>query len=711
MITLILLAACLAAPPSQVREKAPLVLRSFDLRGVTLDGGPLRRQLDEVREFYLRIPNDDLLKGFRIRAGRPAPGRDLGGWYTSDTFHIFGQVLSGLARLHAATGDPACRAKLKALVCGWVECIEPDGWFYQSRNPGGRHYIFDKLVGGLVDAWVYAGCREALPPLRRITGWALRNLDKSRPYGADPNEWYTLSENLYRAWIATGEPLYRDFARVWEYTEYWDAFREGRDIHGKLPNGKRVPAYHAYSHVNTLGGAAAAYRVTGNRRYLRAILRAYDYLQARQCFATGGYGPDEQLLPREALLARLPETASHFETQCGTWAAFKLARQLISFTGDARYGDWIERLVINGIGASLPSAADGRVYYYADYNPCGGRKVLHSTGWTCCAGTRPLAVAEFHNLIYFRSADSLCVNLYADSTVRWRGRAGVVRLVQRTRFPESGRVDMRVYPVRPGRFRLKLRAPGWLAGPMRVRVNGRRISAAPDRQRWVFVERVWRRGDRLEVDLPMGFHVERLDPGRAYPCAVLYGPVVLAFRSPEGPPAPWLPLAGLAGALVPSPGEPLTWHLRGRPGVLARAFHCIPEGETYYLYLDPAARPRIPHTLVVFSGPWAHGAGFRYTNSVGATAEVEFEGTGIRWLGHRFDDAGRAEVSIDGRVVAIVDQYGPGRPLPFDWRHEGLPPGRHTIRLRLLEEKHSASRDRFLNVAGFQVLGTPPAGN
>jgi hypothetical protein len=34
----------------------------------------------------------------------------------------------------------------------------------------------------------------------------------------------------------------------------------------------------------------------------------------------------------------------------------------------------------------------------------------------------------------------------------------------------------------------------------------------------------------------------------------------------------------------------------------------------------------------------------------------------------------------------------------------GLPAGRHTIRITLLPDKNPASRDRYLNVAGFQVF-------
>ena len=43
------------------------------------------------------------------------------------------------------------------------------------------------------------------------------------------------------------------------------------------------------------------------------------------------------------------------------------------------------------------------------------------------------------------------------------------------------------------------------------------------------------------------------------------------------------------------------------------------------------------------------------------------------WAGAS-DDAGTAEVAIDDKIVGIVHQHGPGRDLPFDWSHQGLPP-------------------------------------
>ncbi len=273
-------------------------IEPFGYRGVSLDDGPLKRQVDAAREDYLRIPNDDLLKGFRLRAGKPAPGADLGGWYSSDIFHVFGQILSGLARLHAATGDPACREKAEALLAGWAECIEPDGYFYYSRKPNAPHYIYDKMVGGLTDMVLFCDSKLAAESLAKITGWASKNLDRSNPYAFGGTEWYTLSENLYRANRATGDPRYVEFARVWHYTEYWDIYARNSDLFGDRGNGRRTGVYHAYSHVNTLGGAAQAYLHTGDRRFLDTILHAHDMLMAQQCYPTGGFGPDEQILPR-----------------------------------------------------------------------------------------------------------------------------------------------------------------------------------------------------------------------------------------------------------------------------------------------------------------------------------------------------------------------------------------------------------------------------
>jgi len=697
------LSAC--AFPSAADGVAPKGVRkldAFDYRGVSLDGGRLRLQLDEVRDYYLHIPNDDLLRGFCQRAKLPAPGKDLGGWYSADVFHVFGQILSGLARLYAASGDPACKAKVDALGSEWGKCIAADGYFYYSLKPNAPHYIYDKMVGGLVDAYLYCDNREAIGHLRHITDWAVKSLERSRRTGDTSTEWYTLSENLYRAYLATGDNLYRDFAEVWEYHEYWEIYARKADLFAVRPSGQRNQAYHAYSHVNTLGGAGAAYLVKGDHHYLDILANAYDSLQANQVFAAGGYGPNEQLLPRDKLRESLENSANTFETQCGSWAGFKMVKHLVCATGDAKYGDWVEHLALNGIGASIPMSADGRVFYYSNYNPHGGEKRNADFGWSCCAGTRPQAAADCCDLVYFKDKANLYVNLFTPSTVHWSVHDTSVTLHQATRFPEEPSTQFTVDLARPASFGLRIRCPAWLAGPMKVKINGVAAAIERDSQHWAVIERTWNNGDQVVVELPMRLTAKSF-PGRRYPAALLFGPVALAVRASNGSFAVKIDLEHPDRSLVPVRGESLNWRLTIDHAVLVRPFYAYKEGEPYYLYFDPAAVNRILHGALSYQGRWNDGPAFHFTNSVGATVECKFDGTGIRWLGFRYDDAGKAEISIDGKVVATVDQFGPGRDLPFEWSHKNLARGAHVIRLRLLADKRPESKDRFINVAGFEA--------
>lgn len=705
-VSALLAECCAATPPTPLGKR---ILEPFDFQGITLDDGPMLTQVRGVLDRYLQIPDDDLLKGFRRRAGKPAPGNDLGGWYSSDTFHVFGQIVSGLARLHAATGDPAARDKVNLLIKEWGSCIEPDGYFFYSRKPNAPHYIYDKMLWGLLDAHLYCANPEALGHLSRITDWAIKHLDRKRQLGNTATEWYTLSENLYRAYLITGDAKYGDFAQVWEYPEYWDIYARNTNIFAPRPDGRQTPGYHAYSHVNTLGGAGAAYLVTGAPRYLDILKNAYNFLQSHEVYATGGYGPNERLLPHPQLLDGLYCTSATFETQCGSWAAFKMSKYLMSFTGDARYGDWVERLLYNGVGASLPMTADGRVFYYANYQVAGAEK--HNTDgawrWSCCTGTRPQVIADYLDQIYFQGSDALYVNLFAPSRVKWLHKGRSIEIRQVTRFPEAGTTEFTVTVDQPCDCALKIRNPQWLSAPMSGAVNGQAVPLPVGTLHWATVRREWRSGDRLAITLPMRLAANSFDAPRPYPAAVSYGPVTLAFQAADDRALARLDLHHPAQSLRPVAGQPLTWQLGDDAGVLARPFYSYREGEPYYLYFDPNADEDAGHQRIRFKLRWLGADRFHFSDVVGATAEYTFHGTAIRWLGSKFDDAGRAEVAIDDKPVAVVDQYGPGRNLPFDWSVKNLAPGKHTIRIKILAEKSPQSKGRFINIAGFE---TPRAG-
>ncbi len=675
------------------------VLLPFDYQGVKITDGLLKRQIDDAKEFYLRIPNDDLLLGFRRRAGLSSPGKELGGWYSDDVFHIFGQILSGLARLYAATGDPACKAKAESLYQGWKETIRPDGFFYYSNKPNAPHYIFDKMVGGLVDLDLYCGDKDALNSLSRITDWAIKNLERTHKW-LDGGEWYTLSENLYRAYDLTGNAKYKEFGKVWEDTTYWSAYAENRDLFAKQPDGNQTQRYHAYSHVNTLGGAAWAYRLGGEGKYLDTIKNAYDFLQSNEVFATGGFGPDESIVPKSKLGGLLDSTNATFETQCGSWAIFKLCKNLIALTGDAKYGDWIEQAAYNGVAATIPETPGGNVFYYSDYNPFGATKFNNETQWTCCAGTRPMAAADVDDLIYFKSLRSLDVNLFIPSEVKVMDG---VTVTQSTRFPEEDVTEFRIHTTRPLIYTLRFRSAAWLAGRPKLELNGRPLSVVADAKHWLTLKWQWKDGDVLRVKLPMAIHSVPLYEGKSYPTALAVGPVVLASRTAGDSPVKEIPLDSLGTEFSPSPGEPLTYHLKSKPSVLLRPFYAFKEGEPYFLYLDPITLTQVPLRRMKQGGHWNDGGKIFYSNDAGAWLTGTFEGDSVKIIGWAFDDGGQASVKVDGKEVATMDQFGPGRDLPWEWKKSGFGAGKHTIRITVLGKHLAGSKDSFVNVGGLAV--------
>jgi hypothetical protein len=584
-----------------------VVLQPFDYSGVTLRSGIWQRQASAGRDFYLGLSNDDILHGYRVAAGSAnAPGRALGGWCSPNSNTVFGQWLQSMARMQRAYGDKDLLDKANILVSEYAKCWP--GMSSGATRGSGRgavggatgglsHYPYEKLVGGLVDMHHYAGHPEALALCGKITEAAAANFNRDRIpanrqpwelHSGRPGEWYTLSENLYRAYQITGNSMYKEFGDVWLYPAYWDKFAETADP-------KDAQGVHAYSHCNTFSSAALAYDVTGDARYLRIMKNFYDWMQRRQTYATGGYGPDERFVYSDGALGDSLEIYSaSFECPCDSWAAFKLSRYLMLYTGEARYGDWIERLLYNGIGAALPIKDRGVHMYYMDYHLGSDLKYYSRNAFTCCSGTYFQNITEYSNLIYFRDANSLFVNLYVPSEVEWKGPAGTVKMTQTTEYPEAGGSAFKLAMERPATFTLKLRVPGWSSG-MTVKVNGRQQAAEIEPGQWAAVTREWRPGDEVEIAIPLRFRRAPIDEQHPNRIAIMRGPVVYGQEDPHK----WLsdiPRTDdeLDKLMKPLANSRAIFQIDNEPVVQQRnafkPFYSFNELERYRMYFDSASR-------------------------------------------------------------------------------------------------------------------------
>jgi uncharacterized protein len=512
------------------------ILQPFDYRGVRLRKSRWLDQYQSGRDYYLSVSNDDILQGWRAAAGLPAPGKPLGGWCARNSDTVFGQWLSGMARMYCATGDVPLRDKSAELISEWAKTIKADG------NCSMDLYAYEKLVCGLVDQHLYAGNSAAIPLLEKTLDWTIRTYSRERtPGGGEllngrPGEWYTFPENLYRAYQLTGDAKIKSFADTYRYEPFWRKFART----SAPPDAYEV---HAYSHVNTFSSAAMTYAVTGDPVYLDIIRNAHDYLQNTQCYATGGYGPMERLIAPNGTLGRSLEARNAtFEAVCGSWAGFKLSRYLTEFTGEARYGDWAERLFYNGVGAALPITTGGKHFYYADYRVGGGMKVYKVSRYSCCSGSYIQNLADSHNLIYYKDASALCVNLYVPSEVTWQSPGGEVKAVLDTAYPESETATLRLEMKQPSQFPIRFRIPGWTRDAS-LKVNGADAGTGKPGT-WAEINRTWRSGDQVEIRIPLTLRMEPVDQQHPRRVAVVRGPVVLVLDDWVFEPIPRLPEPG-----------------------------------------------------------------------------------------------------------------------------------------------------------------------
>ena len=511
---------------------APAGMREFDYGDVLLTGGPLKEQYDHIHAHYLSLNNDRLLKVYRQHAGLSAPGAAMGGWYDADGFvpgHSLGQYISGLARIGRTTGDAACHTKVRDLVQGFGATCEANS--NPFAGPGSEQvwpaYVMDKHIIGLIDACQLSGYAPARALLPKVIGGALpfvSPVSRDRIGKKDPpyDETYVLPENLFTVHRLTGERRYRDLAvRYLLDKEYFDPLAAGQDV---------LPTKHAYSHAIALSSAARAWFELGDPKYRAALVNAWRFLDAQR-FASGGFGPDEQFVTpgQGALFESLTRTKDHFETPCGSYASMKLARYLLRATGDARYGDGLERVVYNALLAVKAPNDSGDYPYYSTYGEH-AVKEYYPHKWPCCSGTLVQGVADYVLNVYFQTANAIYVNLFVPSRVTWKrgGHGTPVTLVQETNFPDGDSTTVLVQADRATHFELGLRIPGWLQESPGIRINGVKQTLATQPGTFITLSRTWQPGDRVEMQLPQGFHTEAVDESHPKTVARLRGPVLYA---------------------------------------------------------------------------------------------------------------------------------------------------------------------------------------
>jgi DUF1680 family protein len=270
-------------------------------------------------------------------------------------------------------------------------------------------------------------------------------------------------------------------------------FREQREAVG-----------HAVRALYLYAGATDLYMETGEPALLETLHALWEDVFTRKAYVTGGLGARYE---GEAfgLAYELPNLRAYVET-CAAIAGFMWNWRMLQVEAQARYADWMEIALYNGIlsGVSL----DGTRYFYM--NPLESRGGYERSPWfgcACCPPNVHRTLASLPGYLYSLDEQTVYVHFYADSQLDTGLPNGQpVQIRVQTDYPWSG--DILLHPS-AGSYALALRIPGW-ASDADVRVNGQHVEGEPGS--YALIQREWRDGDTVQLSLPMPIELLRANP-------------------------------------------------------------------------------------------------------------------------------------------------------------------------------------------------------
>ncbi|MHC4519165.1 MAG: glycoside hydrolase family 127 protein, partial [Planctomycetota bacterium] len=513
-----------------------------------------------VEEGLLHPDNSEQLDVLLIAAGLKKGQRKGTHWTDGDCY----KWIEAMARQYTVTDDPELARKMDHWIRVIAQAQSPDGYlstnFWDDRD--GRlqiphHHEMYNMGHLLTAASVHhqaTGKTTFLDIARRNADFLYEQFSPRPPrlvhFPWNPSAHMGLID-LYRV---TGEKKYLELAGILVdnrgSSPGGGTHRNGGtdQTQDRMPLRDETQAVgHAVCATYLYCGATDLYAEIGDKTLLKALERIWEDITTKRLFLTGGVGAGSGRSTRgdpvhEAFLAdhELPndcycETCSNIGNAMWNW-------RLLNVTGDARYADLMEQVLYNS-GLSPVNIDQDRFFYCnpLEWNPDREPTHKHRTAqrWLvhscyCCPPQMARTLSALQTWAYSVGDAGVWVNLYGGSKLEVSLAGQILRFTQTTDYPWSGhvRIEIDACPATP--FSLMLRIPGWCAGAT-VTINDDRQAAVAKGGTYAELNRVWKPGDIIELDLAMPVRLVESHPnvvGNRNRVAVMRGPLVYCLELP-----------------------------------------------------------------------------------------------------------------------------------------------------------------------------------
>ena len=471
------------------------------------------------------------------------------------------------------SGDKELESKVKSVIKRIIDSQEDSGYLgatarsYRSEerpirgmDPYELYFVFHALM----TAYEQWDDKEALTSAERLADYFLRYFGEGRQefwpssLRYPENRWKELSgtsqfaghsvhyswegtllcDPISRLYSITGKQKYLDWTKwVIGNIDRWSGFdsysRLDSVADGLIGVDKLQPYVHSHTfHMNFLG-FLRMYSITGDKSYLKKVLGAWNDIYNRQMYITGGVSVAEHY---EFDYVK-PLRGNIIET-CASMSWMQLTQGLLQLTGDVKYADAIEKIMLNHVLAAQETETGVFRYHTA---PVGFKPTGFFHGPDCCTASGHRVMSLLPQFLYAENGSDFYVNQYIPAEYSGDDFGFTVS----GDYPTNDRVVLTITSEKPVKKTLHLRIPGWCKGA-EVKFKNSKLKIQNESGTYYSLNRKWKKGDVVEIYLPMEcswvereHHAEystyrlvggeimyRVEPAKEVPYAFVRGPLV-----------------------------------------------------------------------------------------------------------------------------------------------------------------------------------------
>ena len=317
----------------------------------------------------------------------------------------------------------------------------------------------------------------------------------------------------------------------------------GTKIHRNTANWTRedkLPNWHNVNVAQSFREPATYYMQAKDSFFLNATYKDFSLIRQLYGQVPGGmFGADENARqgysdPRQAV-----------ET-CGMVEQMASDEVLMGITGDPMWGDNCEDVAFNTYPAAVMPDFRGLRYLTAP-NMVLGDTMNHSPGIQnpgpflvmnpfssrCCQHNHSQGWPYYAEHLWMATPDNgVAALLYSSCTVKAMvGNKVEASFTESTHYPFEDKIQISINLPRAAAFPVYLRIPGWCKDA-KVWVNGVKATATFTGDDYARIERTWKPGDQVELELPMHTTIKTWDENKNS-VSVNYGPLTFSLKIKE----------------------------------------------------------------------------------------------------------------------------------------------------------------------------------